>query len=49
MVSMDTKTESFRNQTVASELTHGFRDNAFMKNSTGTLEGGDLCSVLSQI
>jgi hypothetical protein len=29
-------------QTVSWELRHGFRDNAFMKNSNGTLGGGDL-------
>jgi hypothetical protein len=28
---------------------HGFRDNAFMKSSIGTLGGGDLYSVLSQL
>jgi hypothetical protein len=46
---MDTETESCKhlgNQTVAWELTHGFRDNVFMKNSNGTLGDGDLCSVL---
>jgi hypothetical protein len=46
---MDTETESCKhleNQIVVSELTHGFRDNAFMKSSNGTLGGGDLCSVL---
>jgi hypothetical protein len=44
MVSMDMETESCKhleNQTVAWELTYGFRDNAFMKNSTGTLGGSD--------
>jgi hypothetical protein len=38
-----------RNQTAASELTHGFWDNAFMKSSRGILEGGDLYSVLSNL
>jgi hypothetical protein len=45
MVSRDMKTESCKhleNQTVAWELRHGFRDNAFMKSSNGTLGGGDL-------
>jgi hypothetical protein len=41
--------ETIRNQTVASELTHGFRENAFMKSSNGTLGVGDLYSVLSQL
>jgi hypothetical protein len=47
--SMDTETESCKhleNQTIAWELTHGFRGNAFMKSSNGTLGGGGLCSVL---
>jgi hypothetical protein len=30
------------NQTVAWELRHGFRGHALMKNSNGTLGGGDL-------
>jgi hypothetical protein len=45
MVSMDTETESCKhleNQTIPWELTHGFRDNAFMKNSNGTLGGSDV-------
>jgi hypothetical protein len=43
---MNTETESCKhleNQTVAWELKHGFQDKAFMKNSTGTRGGGDLC------
>jgi hypothetical protein len=46
---MDTETESCKhleNQIVARELTRGFRENAFMNNSNGTLRGGDLYSVL---
>jgi hypothetical protein len=38
-----------RNQTVALELTNGFRDNAFRKSSSGTIRGGDVYSVLSQL
>jgi hypothetical protein len=41
---MDTETESCKhleNLTVIWELTHGFRSNAFMKKSNGTLGGGD--------
>jgi hypothetical protein len=34
------------NQTVAWELIYDFLDNAFMKNSSGTLRGGDFYSVL---
>jgi hypothetical protein len=48
---MDMKTESCKhleNQTVAWELTPGFRHNAFMKNNDGTFGGGDLYSVLLQ-
>jgi hypothetical protein len=44
---MGTKTESCKhleNQTVAWEVTYGFRDNAFVKNSNGILGGGDLYS-----
>jgi hypothetical protein len=47
---MDTETESCKhleNQTVAWELTYGFRGNAFMKNKT--LGGGDLYSSLSKL
>jgi hypothetical protein len=42
---MDTEIESCKhleNQTIAWELKHGFRDNALIKNSNGTLEGCDL-------
>jgi hypothetical protein len=42
---MDMETESCKqlgNQTVAWELEHGFRGNAFVKHSNGTLAGGDL-------
>jgi hypothetical protein len=49
---MDAETEickHLENQTVARELKHGFRDNAFMKNRNGNLGGGDLYSVLSQL
>jgi hypothetical protein len=44
---MDMETEScehLENQTVACDISHGFRDNAFMKNRNGTLGGGDLYS-----
>jgi hypothetical protein len=37
------------NQIVSSDLTHGFQDNALMKNSNGTLRGGDLYTVLLQL
>jgi hypothetical protein len=43
---MDVDTGSCKhleNQTGAWELKHGFRDNAFLKNSNGTLRGGDHC------
>jgi hypothetical protein len=40
---------TLRNQTVASELTHSFQDNAFTKNSNGTLGGSDLYLVLWQL
>jgi hypothetical protein len=52
MVSRDTKTESCKHldtQTVAWELRHGVRDNAFMKNSNENLGGGDRYSVLWQL
>jgi hypothetical protein len=45
-VSMDTETESCKhleNQAFAWEVRRGFRDNAFMKNSNGTLGGCDIC------
>jgi hypothetical protein len=45
MVSMDIETENCKhleNQTVTLELKCGFRDNAFMKNMSGTLGDGDL-------
>jgi hypothetical protein len=44
---MDTETESYKyveNETVAWELTGGFRDKAFMKNMNGTLGNGDFYS-----
>jgi hypothetical protein len=43
---MDTETESCKHlekQTVAWKLRHGFRGNAFMKKSNGTLGGGAVC------
>jgi hypothetical protein len=51
-VSRNTETESCKDleyQTFALEVRHGFRDNAFMKNSNGTLGDGDLYSVLIQL
>jgi hypothetical protein len=51
-VSMDTTIESCKhseNQTVAWELTHGFRGSAFMKSNNGALGYGDLYSDLSQL
>jgi hypothetical protein len=44
MVSTDMETEGCKhleNQIIAWELTHGFQDNAFMRNSNGSLGGGD--------
>jgi hypothetical protein len=50
---MDTETESCKqleeNYTVALEWIQGFRDNAFLKNSNGTLGWSDLYSVLLQL
>jgi hypothetical protein len=44
MISVDTDTGSykhFEHQMVAGELIFGFRENAFMKHSNGTLGGSD--------
>jgi hypothetical protein len=39
----------FRNETVVSELAHGFGSNAFMMDYNANIGGGDLYSVLSHL